>query len=157
MIGKRPTTFGYILKAFMWTSLTFVTLRVIVSSREGLRTNFGYLRCNLHWYFKFALVFQILHWYYMEIVLLQFSPLSESSNLIECIIKTMEDSFLIFNGSSWTLTLLFSKRFDVLCYLFSVVDHCFGSPCRNNGTCHNAVNDYNCTCSAGYSGKSCEG
>ena len=37
------------------------------------------------------------------------------------------------------------------------MDHCYDSPCRNNGTCHNHLDNYTCTCLEEYSGKDCEG
>ncbi|XP_078342465.1 uncharacterized protein LOC144628269 isoform X2 [Oculina patagonica] len=44
---------------------------------------------------------------------------------------------------------------SILADVCKAVDHCLGSPCRNNGTCHNGLNDYNCTCLAGFTGKNC--
>ena len=40
---------------------------------------------------------------------------------------------------------------------FSVMDHCFDSPCQNNGTCHNQLENYTCTCQAEFTGQNCEG
>ena len=34
-------------------------------------------------------------------------------------------------------------------------DDCYLNPCLNNGTCTDGVNDYNCTCVAGFVGKNC--
>ena len=36
------------------------------------------------------------------------------------------------------------------------IDDCSPNPCQNSGTCDDLVNDYNCTCVVGYTGKSCE-
>ncbi|XP_078416736.1 coagulation factor X-like [Cetorhinus maximus] len=33
---------------------------------------------------------------------------------------------------------------------------CASTPCWNGGTCHNGVDEYNCTCRTGYGGRSCE-
>ena len=33
------------------------------------------------------------------------------------------------------------------------VNDCADGPCENGGNCTNAVNDYNCSCVAGYTGK----
>ena len=52
-------------------------------------------------------------------------------------------------------------RFFFLCIfvflvLLSAVDHCFSNPCSNNGTCHNALHGYNCSCPKGFAGSFCE-
>ena len=36
------------------------------------------------------------------------------------------------------------------------IDDCSPDPCQNSGTCEDLVNDYNCTCVTGFTGKSCE-
>lgn len=36
------------------------------------------------------------------------------------------------------------------------IDDCLPGPCRNNGTCTDLVNDYQCDCVAGFNGKNCE-
>ena len=35
------------------------------------------------------------------------------------------------------------------------MDECADGPCENGGSCTDAVNDYNCACVAGYTGKNC--
>ena len=35
------------------------------------------------------------------------------------------------------------------------IDDCAGGPCENGGSCTDAVNDFNCRCVAGYTGKNC--
>ena len=35
------------------------------------------------------------------------------------------------------------------------IDNCANGPCENGGNCTDAVNDYNCSCVAGYTGKNC--
>ena len=35
------------------------------------------------------------------------------------------------------------------------IDDCALGPCQNGGTCMDGVNDYNCTCVVGYTGKNC--
>ena len=37
--------------------------------------------------------------------------------------------------------------------LLSDIDDCVIQPCQNGGNCTDAVNDYDCNCAAGYSGK----
>ena len=34
-------------------------------------------------------------------------------------------------------------------------DHCAQRPCQNGATCMDGVDDYSCTCVAGYTGKNC--
>ena len=46
-------------EGFGWALSTLVIPRITVDSHECLRTSLGYLRCNSHWCFRFALVFQI--------------------------------------------------------------------------------------------------
>ncbi|KAH3703325.1 hypothetical protein DPMN_078359 [Dreissena polymorpha] len=36
------------------------------------------------------------------------------------------------------------------------VNECASTPCHHGGTCSAGVNDYTCTCSAGFSGRNCE-
>ena len=38
----------------------------------------------------------------------------------------------------------------------SDVDECASRPCQNGGQCVDGVNEYTCTCAAGYSGINCE-
>ncbi|XP_048396255.1 coagulation factor X-like isoform X2 [Stegostoma tigrinum] len=35
-------------------------------------------------------------------------------------------------------------------------DACASKPCLNGGTCHNGIDEYNCTCRTGYEGRRCE-
>ena len=51
--------------------------------------------------------------------------------------------------SSRTLTM-----FNMLLYLSDIND-CNPDPCENGATCSDEVNDYNCTCMAGFFGKNC--
>lgn len=36
------------------------------------------------------------------------------------------------------------------------IDDCASSPCQNGATCTDKVNDYQCDCDPGYSGKDCD-
>ena len=36
------------------------------------------------------------------------------------------------------------------------INECSSSPCENGGTCSDAVNEYSCSCVAGYAGDNCE-
>ena len=45
----------------------------------------------------------------------------------------------------------------LLCYaIFTDVDECSTSPCLNNGTCTNMEGDFNCSCTAGWTGDLCQ-
>ena len=35
------------------------------------------------------------------------------------------------------------------------IDDCADGPCQNGGSCTDAVNDFNCSCVPGYTGKNC--
>ena len=37
----------------------------------------------------------------------------------------------------------------------SDINDCSPDPCENGATCDDEVNDYTCTCMAGYEGKNC--
>ena len=40
---------------------------------------------------------------------------------------------------------------------FLAVDHCYGGPCLNNGSCVNSLDGYQCDCLEGFQGPNCEG
>ena len=35
------------------------------------------------------------------------------------------------------------------------IDDCSPNPCANGGTCADMINDYNCNCAPGFTGKNC--
>ena len=37
------------------------------------------------------------------------------------------------------------------------MDHCYDTPCQNNGSCHNLLDDYSCDCLAEFTGENCQG
>ena len=39
---------------------------------------------------------------------------------------------------------------------FQDINECGSGPCKNGATCNNGVNGYTCTCSASYTGDTCE-
>ena len=44
-------------------------------------------------------------------------------------------------------------------YLFPIktdIDDCASHPCKNNGTCTDRVNGFNCSCAPGFNGTQCE-
>ena len=49
--------------------------------------------------------------------------------------------------SNHSLFILFKKKKEI--------DDRADGPCENGGNCTDAVNDYNCSCAAGYTGKNC--
>ena len=42
-------------------------------------------------------------------------------------------------------------------FLSLVANHCYDSPCKNNGTCHNQLENYTCSCVEEFTGQNCEG
>ena len=40
-------------------------------------------------------------------------------------------------------------------FISSDIDDCYPSPCKNNGTCIDGVNNYTCSCVPGFEGKNC--
>ena len=40
--------------------------------------------------------------------------------------------------------------------LFIDIDDCVNVVCANDGRCMDAVNDYRCTCTSGFTGQHCE-
>lgn len=41
-------------------------------------------------------------------------------------------------------------------FIFVDINECSSSPCGNHGTCTDTVNGYRCTCTAGFTGESCQ-
>ena len=39
--------------------------------------------------------------------------------------------------------------------MFSVTGACVSNPCKNGGTCANAVSSFTCSCYTGYTGATC--
>ena len=39
----------------------------------------------------------------------------------------------------------------------SATDHCYDGPCKNNGSCVNSEDGYQCVCSEEFTGANCEG
>ena len=48
---------------------------------------------------------------------------------------------------------IFTSFNNYLC--LSDINDCSPDPCENGATCDDEVNDYTCTCMAGYDGKNC--
>ena len=47
--------------------------------------------------------------------------------------------------------------FNFLPYLLKTdIDDCASHPCKNNGSCSDRVNGFNCSCAAGFNGTQCE-
>ena len=52
----------------------------------------------------------------------------------------------------------YGKRFHVVMFSrnFSDIDECLSMPCQNGANCTDAVNGYNCSCTADFTGIHCE-
>ena len=46
-------------------------------------------------------------------------------------------------------------KFSTIYFSFSDIDDCDLNPCENGASCTDGVNNYTCTCMAGYEGKNC--
>ena len=46
-------------------------------------------------------------------------------------------------------------KFSTIYSSFPDIDDCDSKPCENNATCTDGVNNYTCTCMAGYKGYNC--
>ena len=46
-------------------------------------------------------------------------------------------------------------KFSTIYSSFSDIDDCESDPCENNATCTDGVNNYTCTCMAGYESYNC--
>ena len=51
---------------------------------------------------------------------------------------------------------MFARLRKVKNLFISEIEECMSQPCRNNGSCREAVNGYTCACESGYSGTNCE-
>ena len=49
-----------------------------------------------------------------------------------------------------------SESYYVSSYFPVDINECQSTPCQNGGTCNDAVNQYTCSCVAGYVGTHCE-
>ena len=41
------------------------------------------------------------------------------------------------------------------CHRYTDINDCASRPCENGGTCKDKVNNFHCTCAAGYTDKTC--
>ena len=55
----------------------------------------------------------------------------------------------------WCKALLIKQLFFLFQY-HSDIDECAPKPCQNGGTCTDGINEYTCTCAAGYTDNNCQ-
>ena len=60
------------------------------------------------------------------------------------------------NNISRGVVKIFLKLATFSSTLLTDVYECASNPCKNGGTCKDGINGFNCSCAAGYDGKTCE-
>ena len=66
---------------------------------------------------------------------------------------TMSCTFIIIPS---VLSLLVILTLKVIVPVFSDIDECVSSPCKNGAQCTDHIDGFNCSCVAGYTGNMCE-
>lgn len=56
----------------------------------------------------------------------------------------------------YNFLIIFSLLHNKFKLIHTDIDDCQPDPCRNNGTCTDLVNDYQCDCVAGFNETNCE-
>ena len=74
--------------------------------------------------------------------------LSQISSFFSC--------FLMFEEGNIESLFLLAVANMKYCSYFLDINECASNPCRNGGICKDGVNEYTCTCSAGYKGTTCQ-
>ena len=53
-------------------------------------------------------------------------------------------------------SLIYFYFLSILAFINADINECEGKNCSDNGFCQDGINNYTCTCDAGYTGKDCE-
>jgi len=77
-----------------------------------------------------------------------------SVNVTEDILPENNETFLLTLMSLDKVTIIPSGSARIT-ILNNDIDDCAIGPCKNRGTCEDLVNDFKCTCSSGFTGKTC--
>ena len=76
----------------------------------------------------------------------------EGKNCSQSMIHHFPSSSYHYRDNSY----MSEKIFTIQHYLcLSDINECSPNPCENGATCADELNDYTCTCIAGYDGKNC--
>ena len=63
-------------------------------------------------------------------------------------IRSLEFRYIHFSSSA-------NFKFSTIYFSFPDIDECDSDPCKNGANCTDGVNNYTCTCMAGYGGPNC--
>ena len=61
----------------------------------------------------------------------------------------------VYNLDIYTRVRVQIANFPPFISLFTDIDDCHPNPCKNGANCTDRVNNYTCTCMAGYKGPNC--
>ena len=79
--------------------------------------------------------------------------LSDSKTKLEALFSSFRTRSLYFEYIHQSKNT--NCKFSTIYSSFSDIDDCESDPCENNATCTDGVNNYTCTCMAGYEGYNC--
>lgn len=96
---------------------------------------------------------------WLDLFLICKNPFVSTSRISYNVTLCFESNTDIYKENSvsiWFVVFLYCHWLIQIKVNFSDIDECASNPCQNNGTCNDLINQYNCTCVAGYSGYQCQ-